>query len=196
MIGLEKIIARLEADAQADVDAVAAEARTRCDAVLAEYSAKADAEYAARIEAGRKSCVLREERHASAAEMEARKRFLAFKQELVSDVFAAAVERIAALPRAEYVAFLASLAVKAATSGAEELIFNAKDAKEVGRDVAKAANTQLGRNGHLTVSGETREIPGGVIVKQGDIEVNCAIDTLVQLRRGDLASQVAEILFN
>ena len=54
---------------------------------------------------------------------------------------------------------------------------------------------EKGIKGALTVSGETREISGGVIVRQGNIEVNCAVETLVQLRRSELASQVAEILF-
>jgi hypothetical protein len=92
--------------------------------------------------------------------------------------------------------FLASLAAKASQYRCEELIFNAKDAADVGKDVVKAANAALGSGACLTVSEETRDIPGGFIAKQGNIETNCALDTMVLLRRGDLASQVAELLFN
>ena len=127
--------------------------------------------------------------------MEARKQLLAFKQQLVSKAFEEAERQLAELPREEYIAFLASLAAKAATYGTEELVFNARDAKEVGSAVAKAANAALGAKGHLTVSEETREISGGLIVKQGDIETNCALDMLVSMQRSALASQVAEVLF-
>ena len=196
MTGIEKIVARLEADAQADRDAVAEASRKECEAILEEYYQQAQGEYEKRIREGLLTCNQREERLASAAEMETKKDLLAFKQELVSDAFTAAVARIANLPRAEYVAFLSRLAAQASQYRCEELIFNAKDAASVGKDVVKAANAILGEGAHLTVSEETRDIPGGFIAKHGSIETNCALDTMVLLRRGDLAAQVAELLFN
>lgn len=195
MTGLDKIIARLETDAQAEIDEVRAQAEAQSAALAAEYRQKADAEYAARLAVGKREAAQREDRLAGAADMEARKALLAFKQEMVTDVFSAAAEKLVSLPKEEYVAFLAAQAAKAAASGTEELVFNARDAKEVGREVARAANAILGQKGHLTVSDETREISGGVIVRQGDIEANCAVETLVRLRRGELAAQVAELLF-
>lgn len=196
MTGIDNIIARLEADARAEIDLLNAETKSECDAILAEFKTKADAAYEARIKEGKEYCAHRSERTLNTAELDARKELLTFKQGMVSDVFAKAGARIIGLPKAEYVDFLANQAAKAASSGGEELVFNAKDAKEVGAEVAKAANKLLGAKGKLTVSGETRPISGGVIVKQGDIEANCAVDMLVQLRRNDLASQVAEILFS
>jgi len=52
-----------------------------------------------------------------------------------------------------------------------------------------------GLYGKLTVSEETRDIQGGVIVKQGDIEANCSVETLTELCRSELASQVADLMF-
>lgn len=196
MTGIDNIIARLEADARAEIDQLNAETKSECDAILAEFKTKADEAYASRMKEGKASSAQRSERALSTAELDARKELLTFKQDLVSEVFAKAGARLSSLPKAEYVTFLANQAAKAAVRGTEELLFNAKDAKEVGAEVAKAANKLLGAKGKLTVSSETRPISGGVIVKQGDIEANCAVDMLVQLRRNDLASQVAEILFS
>ena len=195
MNGIDKIIARLEADAKAEIDALNAETAAQCEAISAEFSAKAQAEYEARMEAGKTACAAQAERLAGAADMEARKSLLTYKQMLVSNAFKEAEKKLAGLPKPDYIAFLASLAVKGTVYGTEELLFNARDVAEVGREVAKAANAALGEKGHLTVSEETREIPGGVIIKQGDIETNCAIDMLVQLQRSELASQGAEVLF-
>ena len=195
MTGIEKIIARLESEAGAELDALKAETEAQREAVLAEYRAKAEQLYESNIKSGKTACALRGERLQSAADMEAKKRMLAFKQELVGQVFDAAAERIIHLPQKDYISFLAAQAVKAAQTGTEELIFNAKDAKEVGAEVVKAANAKLGAKGKLSLSAQTRKIPGGVIVKRGDIEANCAVDMLVQLQRATLASQVAEILF-
>ena len=147
---------------------------------------------------GVKAAETRLQRLGSAAEMEAKKSILAFKQEMVAKAFADEETALANLPEEQYVQFLASQAARAASSGTEELIFNARDQKAVGDKVAKAANALLvrrGVRGGLTVSADTRAVSGGVIVRQGNIEVNCAVETLVQLRRSELASQVAEILF-
>lgn len=198
MNGIEKITAKLKAEAQAEIDALNAETAAKCDEIKKEYDKKAQDEYWKRIQAGTKNCEDRVQRLGSAADMEARKSILAFKQEMVSKAFDRAVETISQMPREEYVAFLAGQTARAASNGTEELIFNAKDKKEVGADTVKAANALLkekGIAGCLTVSEETRDIPGGLIVKQGDIEVNCSVDILVQLYRNELASQVAEILF-
>ena len=195
MKGIDKIVSRLESDAQAEIDALNAETRRQCDEILAGYREKADAAYEQRLREGKAGAAQRAERMASAADLEAKKLLLAFKQEMVGDVFTRAAAKLAKLPKKEYIAFLSAQAVKAAINGQGELVFNKKDAAEVGAEVAKAANAQLGSNGKLTVSKETRNIPGGMIVKNGDIEANCSVDVLVHLRRNDLSSQVAEILF-
>ena len=49
--------------------------------------------------------------------------------------------------------------------------------------------------GLLTLSEETRNIRGGFILVDGDVEVNCAFETLVRLQREKLERRAAEILF-
>ena len=47
----------------------------------------------------------------------------------------------------------------------------------------------------LTLSQETRSIPGGFILKDQNVEVNCTFDTLVRLQRTETAGAVAKRLF-
>ena len=47
----------------------------------------------------------------------------------------------------------------------------------------------------LTLSQETRDIRGGCILKDGNVEVNCAFETLVRLQRTETAGAVAKRLF-
>lgn len=195
MTGIEKIIARLEAEAQAEQEAMRAEANAQNEALLADFREKAEAIYEAELRSGRANCALQGERLQSAAEMESKKLLLKCKQELVGAVFENAVERLSHLAGEEYVAFLVKQVLGAVETGDEELVFNPRDARKYGQDVIWTANARLGSKGRLHVSQETRDIPGGVIVKRGNVETNCAADLLVQLRRADLAPQVAEILF-
>ncbi len=199
MNGIDRISRRLIADAEEKIAALNAETAEKCSAILDGYRAQADEAYHVRMQAGAAERETRVQRLGSTAEMEAKKAILAFKQEMIGQVFDDAVAKLASLPKEQYVSFLAGLAAKAASRGTEELIFNAKDAAAVGKETVKAANALLkakGLPGALTLSEETREIPGGVIVRHGNIEVNCAADTLIQMSRNELAPQVAEILFD
>ena len=49
--------------------------------------------------------------------------------------------------------------------------------------------------GMLTLSEETREIQGGFIMVDGDVEINCAFETLVRLQREKMEKKTAEVLF-
>ena len=69
----------------------------------------------------------------------------------------------------------------------------AQDRETVGQAAVDAANGKSG--GKLTLSGETAPIQGGFILKDGNVEVNCAFDTLVRLQKAETAGQVAQRLF-
>jgi len=60
---------------------------------------------------------------------------------------------------------------------------------------AGAMVRERGLHGGLTLSEETADIRGGLLLRQGNIEVNCAVETLMGLYRSSLATQVANILF-
>ena len=49
--------------------------------------------------------------------------------------------------------------------------------------------------GALTLSEETRPIQGGFVLVDGDVEVNCAFETLVRLQREKLEKEMADALF-
>lgn len=198
MNGIEKIAARIEADAMAEIAAMEAEAEARCTEIKAEAKARAAEAYAQRIAKGQAYCAERRERLGAAADMEARKALLAFKQEMVGEAFDLAVEAMTKLPKDEYIDFLARLMSEAAMNGEEEALFSETDRANVGAETVKKANGLIkakGGRATLSLSAETAEIPGGFILRSGNIEVNCAVDTLVHLHKSRLAGQVASILF-
>ena len=61
--------------------------------------------------------------------------------------------------------------------------------------VATSVSAMAQGTAMLTVSQETRPIRGGFIMVDGDIEVNCAFETLVRLQREKLEKEVAGVLF-
>lgn len=198
MKGIDKITSRIIADAEAECRDVKRESDERCAAVRAENEKRAQDEYWRLVREGVKDTEQRVQRMDRTARLEAKKSVLNMKQEAVSRAFDLAKDKIAELPERDYVAFLAREAAEAAITGQEEVIFCEHDRKSVGAKAVKAANELLaakGMPGLLTLSDATRDMAGGLMLKQGDIEVNCTVDTLLDLTRDELAARVADVLF-
>ena len=193
MKGTEKIIAHIEADAQAQADAVLGEARQRCEAIKARFDDKAARLYSDRIREGVKACQDQEDSALRISRMEARKSVLSVKQEMVEKSFDLAVQQIVALPDEKYTAFLANLVKKAGPAGDEEIILNAADRARVGEALLKAVNAGGAK---MKLSDETRDIKGGLILRRGSIETNCSVELLVELCRGELSAKLADVLFD
>ena len=194
MNGIEKLTQQIAADAQVEIDAILAEAKEKADAITADYAQRAEKAAAERLTKGTEAAAQREERLISMADMERRKDLLAAKQDMVGKAFDKALEQLCNLPDEECVAILTKLAVAASASGKEQLIFSQKDRERVGRAVVLAANEAL-KDGNLTLSEQTRNMAGGFILSDGAIEVNCTFETLVRLQRGEMAGEVANVLF-
>ena len=195
MKGTEKIIAHIQSDAQAQCDAVLAAATAKCDAIREDFAKQAAEAYAERIRAGVKSCADEGESAARLARMEAKKSLLAVKQEMISRSFDKAAQMLVSLPEEQYVALLAKLAAAASVTGEEEIVLNAADRARVGEAVVKAANAKLGGKGKLKLSDATGEFDGGLILRRGNIEVNCTTALLVELCRGEMSAAIAGVLF-
>ena len=199
MTGIEKITGRIEADARAEAAQIAADAKERCAAIRAEYEKKAEDAYWETLRSGVKDAEDRAERLGRLAGMEAKKSTLGLKQAMVGEAFDRALNQICDMPVGEYVSAMAKLACKAASTGSESVAFNAKDRERCGAEIVAAANLLLqeqGKPGNLTLSDAVRPIRAGFVLQQGDVEVNCALETLAELSRADLAGQVAAVLFD
>ena len=193
MNGIEKITQRIQADAQAEIDRVLSEARAQAAEITAGYKAQADAEAAQIAAKNEKAAAEREERLAGTAQMEARKLALAAKQEMVEKAYDLALKKLRAMPAEKYTSVLAELLAQASSTGTEEVIFSPKDRETVGKAAVEQANKAGGKK--LKLSGETRAIQGGFILRAENVEVNCAFDTLVRLQKAETAGDVARKLF-
>ena len=195
MDGIEKITGRIAADAGREIDEINAEARRQADEILARYEAQAKRESEEILSRGKRNADERVERLASVAQLDARKLELAAKQEMLSKAYDLALEKLVNLPDKDYVTLLADLAVKASSTGKEAVIFSQKDRTRYGKQVVTQANERL-KDGHLTMSEQTRPIQVGLILSDGDVEVNCTFETLVRLQRGEMDREVAKVLFD
>ena len=194
MKGTEKIIAHIRADAQSQADEILARAEEQAAQLRAEYDKQAAQVYADKVRAGTQACQDQMDSVQRIARMEAKKSLLGVKQEMVSESFAKAQALLTELPAEQYADFLAKLAAKASVTGDEEIVLNARDREAVGAAVVAAANEKLG-GGKLSLSERTGDFAGGLILSRGSVEANCTAELLVELCRGEMSAEIADMLF-
>ena len=87
----------------------------------------------------------------------------------------------------------ALLAQAAAPDLPEEL--QASRAGSVIAKVVTGASALLQGTAMLTLSDETRDIEGGLILRSGHVEINCAFETQLRMLRETMAAEIAAVLF-
>ena len=195
MEGIEKITARIAQDADAEIARLNQQTQEQIREMQDKAQAQADRERADILARGRRAADERVERLASVAQLDARKLELSAKQEMLARAYDRALEKLTGLPDGAYTDLLAQLAVEASSTGREAVILSPKDRARYGKAAVTRANEKLG-DGHLTLSEQTRPIQGGLILSDGDVEVNCSFETLVRLIRGETDREVAKVLFD
>ncbi len=194
MNGIDKIIARMESDTQAECDAIAAQSAAEAEAILAQYRADADK----LLQDAQPRCKELEaqqlERLEGSSRLACRQRVLAEKQSLLDEAFSRAAQALARLPREQYIDLLAALAAENGQGG-EELLFSPADRDAVGQAVTDAANAKKS-GAAFTLSAETRETGGGLVLRRGRMEINCGFAELLRRARQEDSSAVAAVLFD
>lgn len=195
MKGTEKIVARIEEEAQAKAQVILDNAAKRVKEIEESYDKAAQDVYWNMVRAGVKECEDDAQRKNRVAQMETKKEILTLKQDMISEAFNKAQEKIASMEDKDYIDFLIKLAVGAAAEGDGEVVLNSRDKAAVGAQVVEQANAKLGGKAILKLADEVRDLAGGLVFKAGGVEINCSIDSLVDYFRSDLSAQLAQIMF-
>ena len=126
--------------------------------------------------------------------LEGRKKKLATRQDAVNLVFDRAVKKMAGLPEKEYVRFLANIAMPALEKGKNELILNTRDRDSVGIKIIEILGEKV-PDMNVAVSEETVSSSGGLVVRNGDIQTNLTLESIIRLEREKLEADVVGLIF-
>ena len=191
MNGLDKLVARIsgESDAQIEANAKAAEIKADSDKKM-----KAECE---RIEKKAQTEVETiEMRSKASAELKTKQILLTGKQELLNDTIGMAKEKLSSLSDQEYVDFIKKLFSKHVPSEDAVLKLNAADLKRIPQDVIDGfVKSAEDKGAKLTVSSEAAEIKNGFVLDFGGIEENCTFDALIDQNIEELQDKVKSLLF-
>ncbi len=196
--GADRIIQRVLDDAQARAESIKAEASEKADAIESEAREKANRRKEHILEQASKSADEQKSRIIGVAQLEARKKLLAAKQEMIGEAFQKTLDEMSGLDDQEYLSVIRNLLLEITDTGTETVIFNERDKERITEDFWKKVNTGLanqGKKGELQLSEETRPIKGGFILQRGGLEMNCSFESLLERKRDELEYEVAELLF-
>ena len=179
MNGMEKITARMEADAARSLS----ELNGQTERQLREM----------RQESEKRAAQERYERLCSAAEMETRKLTLSAQQAVLAEAYDRALEKLCGMPKEKYLDLLVHLLKRAVSTGTEELLLSQKDHDAIGCELTERANRELGTS--LTLSDRCADIRAGFLLVSRECDVNCSFETLLALSRERTERGAAELLF-
>lgn len=191
MAGSEAIINKIIADATSTAKASISDANDKAKDLISsseEYVAQYKIEQGKAIE---KECELVLQRKATVALLDSRKIELRAKQDLIEECFDKASEKVLALPKEKYLAFIKGLLVENADDNDEVILSDSE--KNITKEFIDKVSKEIGKK--LTISKETGKYVGGVILRSKVCDKNLTLKTIVRSLRESNEKEVAEILF-
>ena len=197
-MSLEKILERIQQDAQSEVDRIKSRASVAADEILKKAQEEAEILKNQALEASENEAKQRKERIVATASLDLRKALLAEKQNAIDNAFQAAVDALVKMGDAEYKKIIRDMILPNVQTGDEEIILSERDKARFGGNFAEEINRQLvknGEKGNLTIAQDTYDMVGGFVLRRGQVELNSSFGSLFKSSRDELESEVSKILF-
>lgn len=198
MSGAEKLKEKIIMEAEIQEKLLLEEAQQRAEIIVAGGEREGTAKKDALLAQARAQAEERKRRALTIAQLDARKQVLAAKEELIEDTFNQALVRLQELDRDRYRELVLPMILAASQRGDEELIVAPGQRDHFDASFLEKINESLrgqGKKGGIVLSGETRPLKGGFILRAGEVEFNNSFDSLLRMQRDLLEPAVAGMLF-
>ena len=194
-MGIDKIIAKIKSDANAEVQRIKAETKQDVDKILAEAEKKGKQEYANIVERGERDIEAISNRIKSGARMDARRIVMEARDQGISQCFTEAVKSLSDLTNKtkKYETVLKNLIQDGIeVLGLDEVIIISAE-----RDRAIVKKVVSGMSDKVVMGKESIDSIGGVVIrsKSGYVTVNNTFETILERQKNDLRSEVSKILY-
>lgn len=198
MEGITKIKERILSEAQEQKQKIIEEAKAEAQNIKKQYEHKAKEILDGILDKAAKSAEEKKRRILSMAQLENRKVLLQAKQQIIDEVFEKAKIALKKMPDEEYQKLIANMLINSALVGNEEVIISEHDKNRITPDFIEKINSTLqgmGKQAGLKLSETYGQMIGGFILKSQDLEINSTFDSLINMGREELETEIAKILF-
>lgn len=132
------------------------------------------------------------------ARLDFRRKLLEEKQKLLGETFRTAFEYVGNLDDNDYRDLMKKLVLENAEPGRGKIIVSRMDRKKIDGSLVEEINEALAMSGKAAsyeLSGGDVNIDSGFILKTGNVEINCSLDSLFKQKREELEPEVSAALF-
>jgi V/A-type H+-transporting ATPase subunit E len=184
-------------DARQSASQTLKEADERAQKLREDNELRAEESRNAAMEQARKDCAELRDRMLRMAELDQRKELLAMKRTVIEAAFDYALSGMRAMSAEKARAFMEKTLVSLA-EGDEGVIVSKGDENVFDESFVARVNELLkkaGKSANLALTGETREVGGGLMLRRGGMEVNLTYPSVLSELKPELEAEVAAILF-
>lgn len=182
-----KIIDKIIADANSKAEEILSQARLEAGNKLKEFENEAKKQTDIAIENAKVEATQARAKEISSADMIAKKRILTTKQMLIAEAIEKAKQKLLNQNDSETESTILEMLKSSGANNETEIILPQKSNIELKMAIEKAG---------YKVSKEVRDISGGFVLKQGDIEYNYSFESIIAVEREVLEQLAARILFS
>ena len=219
MTGLEKVIGKIIADAEADARVILDKAQAECEALKERYAAETEAEIEKLTDECDRECQALIIRARSSAAMAKRNAILEARAKLIDEAYASAEKIIRNMNGEQYLELLHKMlrsSMKKQLEGeaeslrlygedispdAYEVVLNSRDRDTYGEKLLAAYRAGYGSRlapavlAKVRLASDIAPIDGGIILRCGPVETNCSLAMLMAENRRETEARVSRILF-
>lgn len=197
MNDISAIIGKIEQEAQSFRADALEHAEKNAKAIAQKYAAQAEQETAAAMKAAENTAEAVRQRSASQAGIAGRNALLAARRRVLNSAFDEAEKLLAAKSDAEKTELYARLIARDISADAE-VILNSADRAAIGPKVVAAAIEKCkaaGKSFAVSLASDCGSFCGGLILRQGRVELNSTFEVMVAAAREELEAEALQVLF-
>ncbi len=196
-MALEDITSRILERAREQADKTLAKARKEADELKRETSTRVERASTSAYGKATEEAKAAAARIVASAESEANKAILSAKQDSITAAIDRAVEELRQRDEAGYLDLLAGLLAEIPFDTEAEMIVSQADRRflETNLESLQKRLSGSGKKLRLSLSDETRDIGGGILLKMGKIEFNASLPAVRRAKEEELRAVAARILF-
>ncbi|MBQ7827105.1 MAG: hypothetical protein IJ386_02440 [Clostridia bacterium] len=194
MDGLEKIIRKIEEDAENTASAIISDAENAAEKITFEAEVRAGMEEHDIITAAKteRDAMLRKTH--SHGELIRKNKILSRKVTLIEQTVSKAVLSFMNEDPAKYFDSMLRLAGKYALEGKQEMVFSDKDIERLPEDFSKKLRSAVGKRADITIRGGG-SFAGGFLLISEDMVENCTVEALIGANETEIRDELCRILF-
>ncbi len=192
-MSIENITSKIELDSKKASGEILATAKRESDELLAQAKAKADSILEDAVSRGLSEKDKLVETKKKVAIIDSKKILLEKKQSKIDECFNNVINEILNFKKDSYILFLSNILKETGyTNGV--LIFNEKEKKELANELLDSVRKVI-PDSNFEVSSDTRDVRGGFYLQHGAVYVNLTVEGIINGKKQEMLSEVANRLF-